>query len=287
MTPYPDNSTPEKLAASVSITELKQIAEAAGRQIMTVFAQDFAVETKADNTPVTQADEAASAEIVQALQARFPWPVLSEEDANIAWSERRHWTTYWLVDPLDGTREFIRGSHDFTVNIALVHQQQTILGLIHAPASGDNWWGGRGLGASAEPAGQPVRAIRATALPADTADWIELGSRTHRSRASALLSEAIGPHQVDGVGSSLKLCRIAEGSGHLYFRLGPTSEWDTAAGQAILEAAGGQVLNAYTLEPLRYNTRTELENPWFVAACAPDPRWAGPLGQVLDTVNGT
>lgn len=277
MTDQRTEATARQVAQQLKPADILQIAEAAGRDIMAVFERGFSVTQKSDDTPVTEADQAASERIVAALNQGWDWPVLSEEAADIDWATRSDWSTYWLVDPLDGTREFIRRSGDFTVNIALIHNHRPVFGLIHAPTTGQSWWGGIAHKACQREKGAEATGISVCALPEQTRDWVELGSRSHRSSAASQFSDLLGEHEIRPRGSSLKMCHIAAGEGHLYIRMGPTSEWDTAAGQAILEAAGGVLVRLPDLTPLRYNTKEELENPWFIAASALDERWTGPL----------
>ena len=278
MTASSDDNEHQRLARELAVEPLVDLAEEAGRAILDIFHRGFSVSLKNDDSPVTEADLAASSLIVRALQNRWPWPVLSEEDAaKIDWATRSAWQTYWLVDPLDGTKEFISRSGDFTVNIALIHEGSPVFGLIHAPVEGASWWGSCGGGACRQGRDGTVQPLSVAPMPKRINDWIEVGSRSHRSDATARLSTAIGSHQVWPVGSSLKMCHIAAGTAHLYLRLGPTGEWDTAAGQAILEAAGGVLVSASDLKPLRYNTRPQPVNPWFIAASALDSRWTTPL----------
>ena len=249
--------------------EIAAIARGAGRAIMEVYAGDFTVTRKADDSALTEADLAAHRHIVAALGALTPeLPVLSEESADIPWSERREWSRYWLVDPLDGTREFVKRNGEFTVNIALIDDGVPVLGVVHAPARGDMVHAVRGGPALREtPAGvEPLRA-RTAGTPLRVA-----GSRSHGDpRIAGFLSRA-GAHELVPLGSSLKFCLVAGGEADVYLRYGATSEWDTAAGQCIVEAAGGQVLDL-GLAPLAYNRRETLRNPDFIAVGDPRGRW--------------
>jgi 3'(2'), 5'-bisphosphate nucleotidase len=237
------------------------IARAAGDEIMAVYAQDFNVIQKADASPLTQADLAAHRCIVSklpALDARLP--ILSEESADIAWSERRNWSRYWLVDPLDGTREFIKKNGEFTVNIALIENGEPILGVVYAPVIDWLLVGGRGFGAHWHKAGNSgIATVAESVVPLRVA-----ASRSHRDEKTQSYLDRMGSADTFGIGSSLKFCKIATGEIDLYPRFGPTSEWDTAAAQAVLEAAGGGV---FTLDgkPLLYNTKESLLNPHFIA----------------------
>lgn len=256
-------STPAWLNSELR-QSLVDIARRAGREILDVYGSDFATETKADNSPLTQADLRAHRLIVAQLAALSPrLPILSEEAASIPYAERRSWAEYWLVDPLDGTREFVSRNGEFTVNIALVRAHRPVLGVIHIPVSDTTYSGAPGQGAFREandrgPARIGVRATAAVPLRV-------LGSRSHGNPELARRLDALGPHSLRGVGSSIKLCLVADGNADLYPRLGPTSEWDIAAGQAIVEAAGGQVVAAADGQPLRYNTSSGLLNPDFLA----------------------
>ncbi len=229
------------------------VAEAAGDAIMRVYQADFAVERKLDDSPLTLADLESQRVILAALAQLTPdIPVLSEESATAPWSERRAWRELWVVDPLDGTREFVKRNGEFTVNIALVGDHEPLLGVGAFRRSA-------GLEESihVSPRQRPLRVV---------------GSRSHASAATTAylerLDERLGPHDVQGIGSSLKFCRVAEGAADLYPRFGPTSEWDTAAGQALLEAAGGAVtrLDGHRL---RYNCRESLINGDFLACGDP------------------
>lgn len=252
---------------------VKTIAENAGQAILRYYGTQYNVEVKADDTPVTEADRAASRIIVDALNANTSWPVLSEENTLPSWQERRHWNRYWLIDPLDGTKEFVKNSADFTVNIALIDHHRPVFGLVHAPVTQATWWASRGEGAwYAQGDDMPSRQ-RAARMPEQTADWVELGSRSHSSDLVEAFRINLGPHTLKAVGSSLKMCQIASGQAHIYARLGPTSEWDTAAAQVVLEEAGGVLLSTETLAPLTYNLTDSLLNPFFVAASGEDERW--------------
>jgi 3'(2'), 5'-bisphosphate nucleotidase len=241
---------------------LVELACDAGDAIMHVYARDFAVETKQDNSPVTAADLAAHRILCDGLAALTPdIPVLSEEAADIPWETRRAWPRLWLVDPLDGTREFVKKNGEFTVNIALIENHEPVMGVIHAPALDVLVHAERGAGAFLRSEGDDI--ALATTRPA-AAPLRVAASRSHATERTTRLLDALGDHERLGLGSSLKFCRIAEGRIDFYPRFGPTSEWDTAAGQAILECAGGAVLDVNG-EPLRYNTKDSLLNPDFFA----------------------
>ena len=242
------------------------IARKAADEILAVygsasFESDAAIEHKDDRSPLTAADLASHRCIVEGLGALTPQiPVLSEESKDADIAARRRWKTLWLVDPLDGTREFIKRNGEFTVNIALIEDGVATFGVIQQPVTGALWHGAPGTGAfRREGAGDVAIRVR---KPAQAPLRIA-ASRSHRDERTQALLDALGGEAV-ACGSSLKFCRIAEGGIDLYPRFGPTSEWDTAAGQAILEAAGGAVLDPRG-RPLRYNQRDTLLNGDFIA----------------------
>ena len=239
------------------------IAHDAGAAIMRVYAGGFNIERKADDSPVTTADLAAHTLIVQGLSRLTPeLPVLSEESAQLPWETRRRWQDYWLVDPLDGTREFIKRNGEFSVNIALIRDGAPVFGVVQAPVTAVAWHATRGEGAWRREGGREdaILTRRPPALPLRVA-----ASRSHRDARTVELLARMGEIELVAQGSSLKFCRIAEGTLDVYPRLGPTSEWDTAAGQCVLEAAGGAVLAADSGEPFHYNRRPRLLNGDFVA----------------------
>jgi len=239
------------------------LARKAAAEILAVYDSEFAVQHKDDRSPLTAADLASHRCIVAGLQVLTPQiPVLSEESKDIDIAARREWTTFWLVDPLDGTREFIKRNGEFTVNIALVVDGVATWGVIQQPVTGALWHGGAGLGAFIREGDAGDVAIR-TRTPA-AAPLRIAASRSHRDERTQAVLDALPGSEVVGCGSSLKFCRIADGGIDLYPRFGPTSEWDTAAGQAILEAAGGAVL-APDGRPFRYNQRATLLNGDFLA----------------------
>ncbi|SDI57890.1 3'(2'), 5'-bisphosphate nucleotidase [Pseudomonas flavescens] len=254
------------------------LVQQAGAAILPFWRQGVQVVEKADASPVTAADLAAHrvlADGLQALDASIP--VLSEEDADIALSERALWARWWLVDPLDGTKEFIADSEEFTVNVALIEDGQVVFGVVGIPASGVVYYGGSGLGAwRAEPGDEP-QAIAVRETPASGLTVV--ASRRHGSALQEQLLAALVARFGDidriSVGSSLKFCQLAEGSADFYPRLAPTSQWDTAAAQGVLEGAGGVVLTLHG-EPLRYEARESLLNPFFLALPA-DVEWRAVL----------
>jgi 3'(2'), 5'-bisphosphate nucleotidase len=244
------------------VEPLLELARQAGAATMHVYAQDFEVWHKDDRSPLTAADMASHNLILAGLADLEPeLPVLSEESADVPWEVRRAWRRYWLVDPLDGTREFINKNGEFTVNIALVEDGEVALGVVYAPALDELHFGLRDLGAFVcdGPNRVPI-SVRKPALPPLNV----AASRSHLDLRSSAAVDRMGEVTLLGMGSSLKFCRMAEARLDVYPRFAPTSEWDTAAGQCVLECAGGAVL---TLDgqPLRYNTKESLLNPDFLA----------------------
>jgi 3'(2'), 5'-bisphosphate nucleotidase len=238
----------------------------AGTAIMRIYDGDFAVQRKVDNSPLTLADLESQRIIIEALKHLTPdIPILSEESAQAPWAERQIWQELWVVDPLDGTREFVKRNGEFTVNIALVVDHEAVLGIVAAPAQGLLYWGAAGVGAFSRHRDAPQ--CRIHTCPPQTPLRV-VGSRSHTSPETASYLARLGPHVMTGMGSSLKFCLIAEGKADLYPRFGPTSEWDTAAGQALLETAGGHVtrLDGHRL---RYNCRETVINGDFVAFSDP------------------
>ena len=250
-----------------AISELEPIARAAGEAIMSIYSQPFAVEYKQDESPLTAADKGAHEVIVQALASLTPdIPVLSEESSPEVMAARLGWSRYWLVDPLDGTKEFVSRNGEFTVNIALIEQGTPRWGLVYAPVLDKLWYGGKGIGAWCVADGRH-EAIQTR--PHDAGQvWRVVGSRNHLSQETleylARFGELErGEIELVSMGSSLKFCIIAEGEAELYPRLAPTCEWNTGAAQAVLEGAGGSVTQLDG-SPLCYN-KPDILNPWFVA----------------------
>ena len=253
------------------LEEIREICEAAGEAIMAVYAGGFTVELKADRSPVTAADRAADAVIAAGLaQLRPALPVLSEETAPTPWAERQRWQCYWLVDPLDGTKEFVKKNGEFTVNVALIDDHRPVLGVVYAPALGVEYAGILGTGAWRRRAGESAEPVRVSNGRADP--LMVMGSRSHPGPGLAAYLERLGPHELKPMGSSLKVCLVADGQADIYPRLGPTSEWDTGAAQAILESAGGGMIDLAG-QPLRYNTKDRLTNPHFLAVGDPERDW--------------
>lgn len=255
-----------------AIDPVLQLAQQAGHAILEIYHRDFAVQHKADESPLTEADLASHHTIVDGLQQLTPdIPVLSEESASLPYETRRQWRRYWLVDPLDGTREFIKRNGEFTVNIALIEDGRPVLGVVHVPVSGVSYTGVADNGAHKQDEHgirRPIQVTRPCQRPVRVA-----GSRSHAGDSLQRFLDKLGEHDMVSMGSSLKLCLVAEGCADVYPRLGPTSEWDTAAAQAVVEAAGGQVTDT-AMQPLRYNQKESLLNPHFLVFGDTDIDWS-------------
>jgi 3'(2'), 5'-bisphosphate nucleotidase len=254
-------------------TEAIQAALNAGKAILNVYeSDDFGVETKGDNSPLTKADKASHNEIVKVLETVFDYPILSEEGADVPYEERKNWEAFWLIDPLDGTKEFIKRNGEFTVNIALIKNGVPVEGIIYVPVLNTLY------------VGSNVGAFKVENCPASVDQitdemWVEIpqnspsntfvmvGSRSHMSEETMdymkEMEKQHGSVEVLSRGSSLKLCMVAEGRANAYPRYAPTMEWDTGAGDAICRAAGFTVTQYGTEEPLQYN-KENLLNPWFL-----------------------
>jgi len=258
------------------LTPVIDLARDAGRRIIEIYETDFAVEHKDDKSPLTAADMAAHNAITAGLQVLTPGiPVLSEESADIPYEERARWSTYWLIDPLDGTREFVKRNGEFTVNIALIHEQEPVLGVVLVPVSGLCYFGCRGKGAFRQMPDEAPQSIHVRALGAGPV--IVAGSRSHRGDSLNAFLGNLGDHEIISMGSALKSCLVAEGRADIYPRLGPTSEWDTAAAHCVVEEAGGQVTDMQ-MQPLRYNTKPSLLNPHFFVFGDASRNWSKYLG---------
>lgn len=252
------------------------IARKAGAAIMEIYVQDFAVEHKADDSPLTAADLAAHRCIAAGLKELAPdIPLLSEEGRDIPYEERKQWDTFWLIDPLDGTKEFIKKNGEFTVNIALIKHGKPILGVVHCPALQIDYYAAQGAGAFRATDQQAATAI--STCKTGTEPRI-VGSRSHRTPELEAFHDKLGPHDSVSKGSSLKFCMVAEAAADFYPRLGPTSEWDTAAGQCVVEQAGGIVVKT-DFSPLTYNQRETLLNPHFLVIGDTDYNWQQYFGE--------
>jgi len=265
------------------IPEVTRIAQQAGERILDIYTRGFEVHTKTDGSPLTTADRASHDLIIQELTALDESiPVLSEESAAQDHSSRASWRQFWLVDPLDGTREFVKRNGEFTVNIAMVGGQTAVLGVVHTPVQGVTHWSYAGGAAYRCLRGGLTETIRAKAYHGGPANVVASRSHARDSLARFLsrLKEREGRYDTISMGSALKICLVAEGRGDVYPRLGPTYEWDTAAAQCVLESAGGRLTDCRGV-PLRYNKDTLL-NPWFIAMGEGNYDWYSLLDGIED-----
>ena len=244
-----------------TLKQLVDISRRAGLAILEWYDGDMGITQKEDDSPLTRADIASHKLIDAELTRLWPdIPVLSEESADISWETRQSWDQYWLVDPLDGTKEFINRNGEFTVNIALIKDHQPVLGIVHVPVTDISYFGARDAGAWRQTGTDASEAISIRQPAAEPA--VVVGSRSHANPELSRQLEQLGPHELISMGSSLKFCRVAEGLADFYPRTGPTCEWDTAAAQAVVEAAGGQVLKIDGTS-LDYNNKDSYLNPYF------------------------
>lgn len=261
----------------INIQDVINLAKEAGEKILNIYnTDDFSVEYKDDNSPLTRADKAAHKVIVEQLEKLTPnIPILSEEGKSIPFEERTQWHQYWLIDPLDGTKEFVKRNGEFTVNIALIKDHKTSMGVVYAPVLDTIYYGEDNKGAfkiigTEEPLKIAVNDVLQNPVQL-------VGSRSHASDNLKKFASQFDKHEFVSMGSSLKLCLVADGSADIYPRFGLTSEWDTAAAQCVVECAGGYVKDL-ELNPLEYNKKDSLLNPYFIVASQQKADW-------LDTLN--
>ncbi|MFP8967641.1 3'(2'),5'-bisphosphate nucleotidase CysQ [Pokkaliibacter sp. CJK22405] len=273
--------------AKALIPQLLRITQEAGKAILTVYQrEDVDVRQKEDASPLTEADLAAHDLIKASLQRLTPdIPFISEEQEAPLLAERKQWPTYWLVDPLDGTKEFLKRNDEFTVNIALIQHGKPVLGIVHVPVSGSTYVGIPGEAPEAyKLTGQGKQQALSTRALLSYRAVTQLGSRHHQDPLDLWVRERlennVAPVTLTTMGSSLKFCLIAEGLADIYVRNAPCSEWDTAAAQAIVEAAGGKVLN-FRFEPVRYNCHEDLLQRPFLVIGDPGRDWQ----QILEGLN--
>lgn len=268
---------------------MNEIAIAAGREILDVYnsGKAIAVSTKQDDSPLTDADRRANRLIVERLARLTPdIPLLSEESDVIDYSLRKSWQRYWLIDPLDGTKEFINRNGEFTVNIALIENGKSVAGIVHVPVTRISYYGAAGIGAwkqDCSRADSAAEAITSRPMREDAGVRIVASRRHLGEHLEALVStveEHFGTATLLSMGSSLKMCLLAEGAADIYPRMAPTCEWDTAAAHAILIAAGGEIVDLQ-FRPLLYNTKPGLLNPFFLALADPSYPWQRLLDKQL------
>lgn len=245
------------------------IAREAGAEILKHYGR-VSASMKADQSPLTAADLAAHHWIVSHLTQQFPSiPVLSEESENIPWETRSRWNEFWLVDPLDGTKEFLKQSGEFTVNIALIRNGRPVLGVVYAPVLDLMYWAEAGQGAYAQKSGEAIRRLQCR-VP-DSQHLTFVASRDHAGPGVSELLKRFPTARTSSMGSSLKFCLVAQGDADAYLRDLPTMEWDTAAAHCLVESAGGTVTDLEN-RPLQYN-KPDLHNPPFIALAQPGWNW--------------
>lgn len=245
----------------------------AGKEILTVYSTEFQVENKADKSPLTEADKRAHQAIVKGLTSTN-LPILSEEGKSIPYDERKSWEKFWMVDPLDGTKEFINKNGEFTVNIALIENQASTMGVIYVPVTQELYFSNEkaykinNITSAAHTLADLITSANELPLKTERTDFVVVASRSHMSdETKTFIEEKETEHnsiRLLSKGSSLKLCMIAENAADCYPRFAPTMEWDTAAGNAIINAAGGVVIDQTTQEKMKYNKENLLNN-WFLA----------------------
>ena len=268
----PHNTRNNKMEINQKLIEdICEIASRAADCILKIYDTDFSVEDKDDHSPLTAADLSAHNIICNTLTQITPdIPILSEESSKLAYTERSQWSRYWLVDPLDGTREFIKRNGEFTVNIALIEDGQSNLGVIYVPVTGVCYYAATALGAFKINEDGITESIKVKT--SEINKIIIAGSRSHGNAKQQAFIEQLGSTEIMAIGSSLKFCLVAEGKVDIYPRFGLTSEWDTAAAQCIVEEAGGCVVDM-DFKPIRYNTKESLLNPEFLVIADQSFNW--------------
>ena len=268
------NVTQEREDLTDLVNSIVSIAADAGLKILELYdSADLDISSKHDNTPLTEADLAANQVIIDKLSQIEPtYPILTEESCGVSFDERHEWNRYWLVDPLDGTREFIKHSGEFSVNIALIDNGVPILGVVHAPVLNVTYWACRGFGAWKQQAFEPPVSIKVRTASESCVTVARSSAPLTAGPLQRFLSR-LGQYKIVSMGSALKSCLVAEGSADLYAKLGPTCEWDTGAAQCIVEEAGGHVTDT-DMNDLRYNTKDSLLNPHFFVFGAGDRNWS-------------
>jgi 3'(2'), 5'-bisphosphate nucleotidase len=257
------------------LDQIIDIARQAGTTIMGFYKKGFKQFEKSDSSPLTEADLAAHHIIIDGLKAISNLPCLSEESGKedvIDWPQRKTWDKYWLIDPLDGTKEFINKNDEFTVNIALIENGKAVLGVVYCPPLDRLYFAEQSVGAFRQDSTQAPKKITVADTPNVGDPWKIVGSRRHGADALEKFTNQLGKVETVSMGSSLKLCLVAEGSAHLYPRLALTCEWDTGAAQAVVEIAGGQVLTP-DLTVLMYGQKEELLNPYFIVCAHKSEIW--------------
>ncbi len=262
------------------LPDIIRLSREAAVAILEVYHSDFSITDKKDQSPLTAADIASHNTICAGLESLTPGiPILSEESVGLPWAERKTWGTYWLVDPLDGTREFIKRNGEFTVNIALIHEHNPVLGVVYVPVDHSCYFASINHGAWKLDSDGVSRRIQTRATNSE--HIIVAGSRSHGSELQKQFFESLGPStETVIIGSSLKFCLLAEGRIDIYPRFGPTSEWDSAAAHCVVEQAGGRVTDMQ-LQNLRYNTKESILNPDFLVIADPQFDWKSRIEKLI------
>jgi len=246
---------------SIDIDDIKSIAKSAGEATLEIYNKDFSIEYKDDKSPLTEADKKSNEIICNSLEELYPnIPILSEENKEIPYEDRKNWEYYWCIDPIDGTKEFIKKNGEFTINIALIYKNEPILGVVYAPVLDDMYSAKRGEGAYKNGEKLPLK------TNSNISEKIfVVASKSHLSKETQEFIDSLDSKEIEQVskGSSLKLCMVAEGEADIYPRLAPTMEWDTAAADAIVRESGKMTYEFETKKPLAYNKKNLL-NPWFI-----------------------
>lgn len=261
----------------IDIEKINQIALDAGNSILEIyqryiFNRQLKIEKKADKSPLTEADIKAHSIIAASLKKLTPdVPIFSEEGAQPKFSERKNWDYYWLIDPLDGTKEFIHKNGEFTVNIAFINHHRPVLGVVYAPATDALWYGAEQSGAYKKEGNQKPEKIQPAGIPEfqnteKSSTWKIAGSRSHASLKLKKYIRRFSSSKIIAMGSSLKICKVADGNIHLYPRFNAVNEWDIAAGHAVLLAAGGDIIDLRSGQSVEYNKNESIATPPFFAA---------------------
>ncbi|WP_321311704.1 3'(2'),5'-bisphosphate nucleotidase CysQ [Halarcobacter sp.] len=250
---------------NIDIEEIKEIAVKAGNAIMRIYKKDFEIEYKDDNSPLTEADLKANEIICTSLNKYYPQiPIMSEENKQVDYDIRKNWEFYFCIDPIDGTKEFIKRNGDFTVNIALIHKNKPVLGVVYAPAFNEIYWAKEGIGAFKNGKKLPFKKNNTP-----NEKLFVVTSKSHLSEETLRFIDSLETKEIKQLsrGSSLKLCMVAEGVADIYPRMSPTMEWDTAAADAIVRVSGKMTYqyndNIINNKPIYYN-KNNLLNPWFI-----------------------
>jgi 3'(2'), 5'-bisphosphate nucleotidase len=246
---------------NIDLEKIEIIAKKAGEATLEIYNKDFSIEYKDDKSPLTEADKKSNEIICNSLEELYPnTPILSEENKEIPYEDRKNWEYYWCIDPIDGTKEFIKKNGEFTINIALIYKNEPILGVVYAPVLDDMYSAKRGEGAYKNGEKLPLK------TNSNISEKIfVVASKSHLSKETQEFIDSLDSKEIEQVskGSSLKLCMVAEGEADIYPRLAPTMEWDTAAADAIVRESGKMTYEFETKKPLAYNKKNLL-NPWFI-----------------------